>query len=56
MLTNKDIEIINICLKTTLAITRGHTEGAKKSRKEIQQTILNFNEYINDIEDERTDD
>lgn len=53
MLANKDIEVINICLKTTLAITRGNTEGAEKARKDIQQTILNFNEYINDIEDER---
>ena len=52
MLTNKDIEIINICLKTTLAIIKGDTEGAKKAREDIKKTILNFNEYICDLEDE----
>lgn len=34
MFTNKDIEVIRICLKTTLSITRGNTEEQKK-----QETI-----------------
>jgi hypothetical protein len=33
MLANKDIEVINVCLKTTLAITKGNTQGAEKQEK-----------------------
>jgi hypothetical protein len=46
MLTNKDIDIINICLKTTLAFTKEETEDAEKARNDIGQTILNFNKNI----------
>ena len=53
MLTNKDIDVIRICLKTTLAITNGDTEGAEKGRKDIKATLRNFNEFINEFEDEQ---
>lgn len=53
MLSNKSIDIIKICLETTLAITRGTTEGAEKARKDIAETIKEFNEYITEIEDEQ---
>lgn len=53
MLSNKSIDVIKICLETTLAITRGTTEGAKKARKDITETIKEFNEYITEIEDKQ---
>lgn len=53
MLSNKSIDIIRLCLSTTLAITRGDTEGAEKARKDIAETIKEFNEYITEIEDEQ---
>ena len=53
MLSNKSIDIIKICLETTLAITRGTTEGAEKARKYITETIKEFDEYITEIEDKQ---
>ena len=53
MLTNKDIEVIRLCLKTSLVIIRGKTDGAKKARTDIKETLKNFDEYICDLEDER---
>ncbi len=53
MLSNKSIEIIRICLRTTLAFTLGDTEGAEKARKDITETIAEFNEYIKEIEYEQ---
>lgn len=53
MLSNKSIDVIKICLETTLAITRGTAEGAEKARKDIAETVKEFNEYITEIEDEQ---
>lgn len=53
MLSNKSINVINGCLEITLAFTRGTTEGAEKARKDIAETIKEFNEYITEIEDEQ---
>lgn len=52
MLTNKTIEIIRICMNTTLAITKGNTGGAIKARQDINNAISEFNDYICDLEDE----
>lgn len=52
MLSNKSIDVIKICLETTLAITRGTTEGAEKVRKDIAETIKEFDEYITETKDE----
>lgn len=56
MFTNKDIEVIRICLKTTLSITRGNTEGAEKARNDIRKTLEHFDEYICDLEDEKNNE
>lgn len=53
MLSNRSIDVIKICLETTLAITRGTTEGAEKARKDITETIKEFDEYITEIEDKQ---
>lgn len=53
MLSKKSIDVIRICLQTTLAITRGTTEGAEKARKDIKETIKEFNDYIAEINDEQ---
>lgn len=51
MLSNKSINVIRVCLETTLAITRGETEGAEKSRKDITATLSEFNDYILELEE-----
>ena len=49
MLSNKSIEVIRICLSTTLAFTIGDTEGAEKARTDIAETIKEFNDYISEL-------
>ena len=46
MLSNRSIDVIKICLETT-------TEGAEKARKDITETIKEFDEYITEIEDKQ---
>lgn len=47
MLSNKTISIIRVCMKTTLAITKGNAEGTEKARSDIQNALNEFEEYIN---------
>ena len=50
MLSNKTIDIIRVCMKTTLTITRGDTEGSEKARNDIKNALNEFDEYITEIE------
>lgn len=46
MLSNKTIEVIRSQMKIMLALINGETEGAEKARKDIAETIKEFNKYI----------
>lgn len=53
MLSNKTVNIIRVCMKVTLAITKGDTEGTEKARNNIKNALNEFEEYIGEIEDEQ---